>query len=492
MNADHARRAAHGPKQRPTRCTLPCTLRLSRRWPLRLSMRLSMRWPLRRPNPAPLQSPKHAPTHSQTDSPTLGPPRWLARHCARSLAAWLPHAAVALLAACGGGAADSVTPTPAAPVAAVPAWRVPGTGQTACYSNDAPIACPAADAAFFGQDGQRPGPAPAYTDNGNGTATDRVTGLMWARALAGPMSWDETRTAAGALRTGGYADWRVPSIKELYTLIDFRGWFAPTAAQSRPFIDNGMFEFAYAAGSRFFDVQLWSATPYVATTMNNDATVFGVNFADGRIKGYPRWQPGTGDSVPQRMLVRFVRGGPGGGNDYGRNDYRDNADGGVTDHGSGLTWQQRDDGTARRWRDALAYCAALRLAGQADWRLPDAKELHSIVDYTRAPAATGVPALAPPLQASSAESYYWTGTTVLDGPPEVMYSRAVYIAFGRALGYMEVPPGSGTRTLIDVHGAGSQRADPKDGDPAAYPRGFGPQGDDVRIFNYVRCVRGQR
>jgi hypothetical protein len=46
-------------------------------------------------------------------------------------------------------------------------------------------------------------------------------------------------------------------------------------------------------------------------------------------------------------------------------------------------------------------------------------------------------------------------------------------------------------TVIDVHGAGCQRSDPKDGDPADYPTwGFGPQGDVQRVFNYVRLVRG--
>ena len=131
---------------------------------------------------------------------------------------------------------------------------------------------------------------------------------------------------AAALRTASQTDWRVPTIKELYTLIDFRGWFAPTAAQSRPFIDAGAFEFAYAERGRFFDVQLWSSTAYVATTMNDDATIFGVNFADGRIKGYPRYRPGSGGAVAQRMRVRFVRGPA-----YGANDHRDNADGTVTD-----------------------------------------------------------------------------------------------------------------------------------------------------------------
>jgi hypothetical protein len=42
---------------------------------------------------------------------------------------------------------------------------------------------------------------------------------------------------------------------------------------------------------------------------------------------------------------------------------------------------------------------------------------------------------------------------------------------------------------MDVHGAGAQRSDPKSGDPDAYPTGHGPQGDAIRIYNYVRCVR---
>jgi hypothetical protein len=42
---------------------------------------------------------------------------------------------------------------------------------------------------------------------------------------------------------------------------------------------------------------------------------------------------------------------------------------------------------------------------------------------------------------------------------------------------------------VDVHGAGAQRSDPKTGNPATYPTGFGPQGDAIRIYNYVRLVR---
>ena len=82
--------------------------------------------------------------------------------------------------------------------------------------------------------------------------------------------------------------------------------------------------------------------------------------------------------------------------------------------------------------------------------------------------------------------FYWTGTTHAN---MVNGRNAVYIAFGEALGFMEMPPNSGNYNLLDVHGAGAQRSDPKSGDPDDYPYGHGPQGDVIRIYNHVRCVR---
>ncbi|KJU83018.1 hypothetical protein MBAV_004788, partial [Candidatus Magnetobacterium bavaricum] len=70
-----------------------------------------------------------------------------------------------------------------------------------------------------------------------------------------------------------------------------------------------------------------------------------------------------------------------------------------------------------------------------------------------------------------------------------MGANAAYVAFGRALGWMETPSGSGNYVLYDVHGAGAQRSDPKTGNPSDYPHGYGPQGDVIRIYNYARCVR---
>ena len=64
-------------------------------------------------------------------------------------------------------------------------------------------------------------------------------------------------------------------------------------------------------------------------------------------------------------------------------------------------------------------------------------------------------------------------------------ANASYVSFGKALGYM-------FDNWIDVHGAGAQRSDPKIGDVSNYPTGHGPQGDAIRIYNYVRLVRDQK
>ncbi|MFN9211302.1 MAG: DUF1566 domain-containing protein, partial [Betaproteobacteria bacterium] len=141
---------------------------------------------------------------------------------------------------------------------------------------------------------------------------------------------------------------------------------------------------------------------------------------------------------------------------------------------------------------ALAYCGGLSLGGHRDWRLPNAKELHSIVDYSR------MPAIDPLFGFSDHLVYLWSSTTHLEGPPPATapnraFSRtgelAVYAAIGPAMGYMEVPPGSGRRRWLDVHGAGAMRSDPKTATPGAFPSGFGPQGDDIRGHNHVLCVR---
>jgi len=372
---------------------------------------------------------------------------------------------------------------------AAPRYPIVGTGQTECYDDARAIAPPATGQPFAGQDAQYPHRTPAYKDNGDGTITDLHTGLMWVKARGNKVPFADAVAGAAGCRVGGYQDWRMPTIKELYSLINFNGSFRQEG-NAVPFIDTRFFGFVYgdpAQGERPIDCQDWSATCYRGTTMNGNATVFGVNFADGRIKGYPRER---GPRGVHKLYVRYVRGNP----DYGKNDFHDNGDGTVTDRATGLMWMQADSGTGMNWQAALAWVQARnaeQYLGYSDWRLPDAKELQSIVDYTRDPATA--PAIDPIFKttrlADGEYPYCWTGTTHLDGPPDRRATAAVYLAFGRALGWMAFPPDFQLR-LLDVHGAGAQRSDPKTGNPAAYPHGRGPQGDVIRINNYVRAVRG--
>jgi len=365
-------------------------------------------------------------------------------------------------------------------------YPIVDTGQTRCYNNTRGITPPQPDQPFYGQDAQCNGNTPAYRDNGNGTVTDLITGLMWVQARGEKVSWDDAKAGAAKCRVGGHNDWRVPSIKELYSLINFDGECRATVG-SKPFLNTKYFEFVYgdtSRGERMIDCQDWSATEYIGMTMGGNATVFGVNFADGRIKGYPKMNPRTRN--PHRLYVRYVRGNPA----YGKNDFHDNGDGTITDSATGLMWSKADSGEGMDWQQALAWVQQLNATnylGHNDWRLPDAKELQSLANYSRIPAIDR--AFEITKRPGGEYPFFWTSTTHLDGPPGWMANTAVYISFGRAMGWMQFPPGQGPYRLEDVHGAGAQRSDPKAGNPAAFPHGRGPQGDVICINNYVRCVR---
>jgi hypothetical protein len=286
---------------------------------------------------------------------------------------------------------------------------VPDTNQRRCYDTQGVIPFPAPNTPFAGQDAQHVTTVPAFRDNQDGTVTDLVTGLIWQKTpdFAKRRTYDEAKVYAEQLVLAQQSDWRLPTIKELYSLIDFRG--SSVATPARPYIDTRYFDFEYppaSSGLRPIDAQYWSSTEYLGTTMNNDPTVFGVNFADGRIKGYPR--------LPFfARYVRCVRGRK----DYGVQSLRRQQ--GRHDHGSveRLIWQKDDSGKGLNWQDALAYAEKLDLAGHNDWRLPNAKELQSIVDYTRAPLAhdrgsSRGPAIDPIFGTTQVESYFWTSTTL--------------------------------------------------------------------------------
>ncbi len=140
------------------------------------------------------------------------------------------------------------------------------------------------------------------------------------------------------------------------------------------------------------------------------------------------------------------------------------------------------------WEEALSYSQNITTANYTDWRLPNTKELQSIIDYSRSLQTSGTVAINVMFDCTPINDpennmnygYYWSSTTHLDRATPA--SHAVYVCFGEGQGYMN-------GSLLDVHGAGAQRSDPKSGNAANYPQYFGPQGDVRYVYNLVRCVR---
>lgn len=59
-----------------------------------------------------------------------------------------------------------------------------------------------------------------FKDNGNGTITDRATGLMWQK-IASPdqITWEDSIIGAEALTLAGYTNWRLPNVLELLSIV---------------------------------------------------------------------------------------------------------------------------------------------------------------------------------------------------------------------------------------------------------------------------------
>lgn len=354
------------------------------------------------------------------------------------------------------------------------------TDQSNCYNNNTQITCPSKSQPFYGQDAQYNSQAPSYTDNHNGTITDNNTGLMWTKSPGPKTTYQQATNNEKTTTTGDYTDWRLPTIKELYTLINFNGT-DPSAVGNEtssltPFINTNYFDFEYGdpnIGDRIIDSQWITSSIYKGTVMNNQQCFFGVNFADGRIKCYPT-------SSQKGYFTLYVRGS------LPQQTFIDQKNGTILDTSTNLLWQQQDSQKGMSWQSALSYCDSLDLAKHTDWRLPNAKELQSIVDYDRSPDKTSSATIDPLFQSTQITNelnqpdypFYWTSTTHLNTKNA---DQAVYVAFGRATGKMN-------GRWMDVHGAGAQRSDPKTGDPNNFPDGRGPQGDAIRIYNYVRCV----
>ncbi|MFA5779928.1 MAG: DUF1566 domain-containing protein [Elusimicrobiota bacterium] len=100
----------------------------------------------------------------------------------------------------------------------------------------------------------------------------------------------------------------------------------------------------------------------------------------------------------------------------------------TTDNRTGLEWAQNgtgagcNSGTAITWEQALTFCEGLNFAGRTDWRLPNAKELFSIVRFEGA-----APFINQTAFPNTVSNYYWTSTTYV---PTTAYAMIVNFSNG--------------------------------------------------------------
>lgn len=260
-------------------------------------------------------------------------------------------------------------------------------------------------------------PEPRFTDHGDGTATDHLTGLMWTTASRGPAAWSTALDACNNLTTGGYADWRLPSVNELESLINYnRSRSAPTLPVDHPF--TGILS---ADGVQY---GYWSGTVHPGSP----SQAYVLTFYDGYIRPLTvasstgRYLACRGgieirDAFPPEPSAQLPLPATGQTNSYAAND--DGAvqageaspsprftllgDGIIHDDLTGLYWSTVNGQST--WQGAVA------MANQSSWRLPNIRELLSLMDFSQAAPALPEGHLFPAIQSNAK---YWTSSSMYD------------------------------------------------------------------------------
>jgi hypothetical protein len=420
----------------------------------------------------------------KTTSPRASIPALHARVPSRALTTRVSVGALGVLACA------SLLAVPAAHAQTTAAASVPASGQTKVYVADrgddetGPVEVP--------DDGRiRSGAALAFRDNGDGTITDLNTGLMWEKKCAGCTGphdvaeryrwsgdgeaetiwdWIESVNAEGDRGFAGYSDWRVPNVRELVSIVDYGALLpAVTGEFHREAAAHKCADATPVDCSRTDDGEYWTSTTFADFPAHALAVYFGMGLVNDRVKTglrYVRAVRGgplsaTGQVTSYAALTAKASGQMADVRDDGRvragrpPAFRDNGDGTITDLATGLMWEKKCDGcgglhdfaldlrwsgngdemTVWDWQSKVNREASSGFAGHSDWRIPNVKELQTIVDYERFnPAVTrtfdgdrcglGCTDIRTAACSCTAMSAYWTSTTFAGRPAD-----AVVVAF---------------------------------------------------------------
>ncbi|MDV6235758.1 DUF1566 domain-containing protein [Leptospira ellisii] len=245
------------------------------------------------------------------------------------------------------------------------------------------------------------------TFNMDYTTQDLVRGSIWktcAEGQSGPTCGTGTSISAdfataptlcsalngvnGGQGYSGITTWRLPDILELSRMFNLR---APGGTEPFAFPGNE---------SRIYH----SSTPVWNIPGSRWYADMDVGFYDEI------------NSINGNYSVRCVSGTP-----LSPPSFRDNGDTTVTDNRTGLIWVGGAGSGIDDWQNALVTCDNLALSGRS-WRLPNANELLSIVDYT-----VGNPSINAAFFGGTVPQYYWTSTT---SASNLSFAHAVFFNSG--------------------------------------------------------------
>jgi Protein of unknown function (DUF1566) len=183
-----------------------------------------------------------------------------------------------------------------------PLGRFPASGQTTPRPADINDGIPDNPVAVPDDGTLQTGATLRYIDNGDGTITDRNTRLMWEKkdddgglhsldnvypwsGGVGDTVWDWLAdvNAEGGTGFAGYDDWRLPSVKELLSIIDYED---PTGPTVRPEFHTNCAGSTVLTGSCTAPNRYWSST----TMADIPAAAWAVNFNSG---GVDPWDKGA-------------------------------------------------------------------------------------------------------------------------------------------------------------------------------------------------------
>lgn len=322
--------------------------------------------------------------------------------------------------------------------AAPPPAPVPQTGQTLCYKATRAAVI---DCAGTGQDGDTltgvGWPNPRFSDNGDQTITDKLTGLVWTRdanPAHGYKSWQQALDYLKALNSRnhlGHNDWRLPNINELESLVNKQ----PDLA-------------AWLNSQGFSNVQkdyYWTSSTYAAYT----SCAWSVGMYSGIVAGHRKaeggyvWPmrrapsgiltlPQTGQAAcydSSGMAIACAGTGQDGelqaGAAWPIPRFTENADQTLTDRLTGLVWSRDgrapgpaacNPGTRKNGPGALDHVKCLNAnnyLGKSDWRLPNRNELASLVNRGQPDTAAWLNTQGfSNVQAGS----YWSSSTYVSTP----------------------------------------------------------------------------